>query len=156
MTKTLTLSDIEARQIYSTAPSELKRILESTFTKAFFSQSLLERCTSFEAVCAERGVNPFDIYSTDDKPHIAAIKRLEFAIEVINDDPNFPNWDDSDQYKWFPWFYHNSPAGFRFYASNYGDAGSRVGSRFVLKSEDRVQHMVKYFFADYKALHTKS
>lgn len=61
-----------------------------------------------------------------------------------------PDWSDSSQYKWYPWFYMNGP-GFRFDHARYDFTTSLVGSRLCFKSEAIATYAGKQFLELYKA-----
>lgn len=147
--KTLSLSDQDARKIYPSAITELKTILEANWGKSFFSQKITERVKTWEDVCREANEDPDDIIFRTGTADEIAYKKLKVIIRVLNEGWN-PNWNDSSQRKWYPWFYQNSP-GFRFLVgTDYDDDGSSVGSRLRFKSEELCEFAAKQFTSIYK------
>lgn len=62
--KTLKLEDSTARDIYKTADSSLKTILEESFGKEFFKLDIKDRINTFEDVCDELNIRrSSDMYS---------------------------------------------------------------------------------------------
>jgi hypothetical protein len=80
------------------------------------------------------------------RPHEVANRQLELVIEVLNGGWT-PNWNDSDQRKYYPWFEvkadakHPGGKGLVFFNVNYGYRNSVVGSRLCLKTWDLAQHI---------------
>lgn len=60
-----------------------------------------------------------------------------------------PNWDDSNEYKYYPWFKMGSP-GFRFSDCDGWGTGSGVGSRLCFKNRDLAKYAGKTFTDLYK------
>jgi len=62
-----------------------------------------------------------------------------------------PNWDDSGEYKYVPWFnMDGGSSGFRFGVVVYWSSASAVGSRLCFKSRELAQHAGKYFLETYR------
>jgi hypothetical protein len=108
---TLTLSEKQAREIYPTAAAGLKTILHETFGEKFFSQKITDRVKTFEDACEIAGVDPRDRKFLDAAEDEIAYSKLRVIISVLNEGWT-PDWDNSRQYKYYPWFYLDSP-GFR-------------------------------------------
>lgn len=151
--KTLNLSDKQARDIYPTAAPELKVILDNTFTKEFFSIKITDRVKSFEDACAVLGIDGRQVYHSgiDDADDIA-YKKLKIIIAALNEGWK-PDWNNDNEYKYYPWFYLNSP-GFRFNDAYYFCTTSGVGSRLCLKSRELAEYAAKQFETIYKDLFT--
>jgi len=62
------------------------------------------------------------------------LRALEIVVEAKNEGW-FPNWEDEDERKWYPWFFLDSP--FRFCDAGYQDACTYAGcaSRLHLQNE---------------------
>jgi hypothetical protein len=149
---TLTIDEAKAREIYPTASCELKTILEDTFSKQFFSQKITDRVKSFEDACKVTGGDPesrgFTVGSTDE----IAYKKLKTIISALNEDWK-PDWNNSNEPKYYPWFYQNAP-GFRLHDVICGYTASCVGSRLCFKSRELAEYAVKQFFSLYKDFFT--
>lgn len=92
-----------------------------------------------------------------------ALLKLQVITEAVNnDDSKVPEWkadyNDSNQRKWFPWYYGGSSdgsgSGFRFAYShfNWAATSSAFGARLALKDEDRSDFMNKHYSELYKEL----
>ncbi|MFT3704672.1 MAG: hypothetical protein QM802_20070 [Agriterribacter sp.] len=146
--KTLSISDQDARKIYPSAIPELKTILEASFSKGFFSQKITDRIKTFEDACAEIGEDPVNPKFIIGEPDEIAYRKLKVIIKVLNEGW-VPDWNNSSQYKWRPWFYLNAP-GFRFSGTSYVFTHSTVGSRLCFKSEELCEYAANQFIDIYK------
>jgi hypothetical protein len=109
---TLSISDNDALKEYPSASPVIKTILETSFGKAFFSQKITDRVKSFEDACNVLGISTNIIGGTADE---IAYRKLKIIIQALNEGWT-PNWNDTDEPKYYPWFYQNAP-GFRLATS---------------------------------------
>jgi hypothetical protein len=150
--KTLQLSDADARKLHKANIPGVKEILESTWSKQFFSASIMERVASEEDIFSELGIDLKDW--TDKRISIGlrmdqiAKEKLELLTQVLNEGWK-PNWNDSSERKYYAWFYMNQP-GFRLGATYYGSADTLVGSRLVFKSEGLCLYAASQFLYLYE------
>ena len=113
---------------------------------------------SFEDACKTLGLNPDVLPNTEGitdefkKPIIAQYK-LMVIFKAINNGWK-PNWGDSDEYKYYPWYYMLS-SGFGFDGSDYSftDAGTYVGSRLCTDTSEKAMYIAKIFEQEYKELY---
>lgn len=61
-----------------------------------------------------------------------------------------PDWNDDNQYKYFPWFYMGGSSGFRYSGCDAWISDSNVGSRLCFKSGKLAEHVGKKFTDVYK------
>lgn len=80
--------------------------------------------------------------------HLKSQYIAELLCKTLNEDWT-PDWDDSDQYKYYPWFVM-SASGFRFDDCDYWRAYSNCGSRLCLKSRKLAEYAGKQFTALFK------
>lgn len=150
MSKTLTIDDATARKIYPTAPPELKTILEENYSKEFFSTKITDRIKSFEDACEYNNTNPLaSRFVTGTRNQIYQEKVAEI-VKALNEGWE-PNYDNSSEYKYSPYFYLNAP-GFRFLDSYYGITLSftTCGSRFALKNRELSNYAGTQFTKEYE------
>lgn len=115
---------------------------------------------TWEDACKVHGINPTQLPEVSMIPKkfqdwIINTYKMGIITEAINTDENgkvwIPNWNDSNEYKYFPWFEIKAtkakPSGVGFSRSNYGDwrTGTDVGSRLCFDSSSKVNHVQKYF-----------
>jgi len=80
-----------------------------------------------------------------------AYKQLKLVVQALNEGW-MPDWTDSSQYKYYPWFKMGSPSGggFSYYDYGYWYTYSYVGSRLCFKSADLAKHAGQLFESIYK------
>lgn len=137
MSKTLTINEKQAKQLYPGADEVLKLWLEKAFGKEFFIRNVIGRVRSFEEICEEMGKDPNDELPyikpcTNRQRFLNAAVKLDIISEYLLDGVIL-DWTNSSQYKWYPWFDNYKPgAGFRFLGSvcawpnTLADGGARL------------------------------
>jgi len=100
---------------------------------------------SFEDACREANVSPERLFNENDTMDERAYKKLKLIIRVINEGWK-PNWDNTSERKWYPWFIAR-PGGFGF-SYSYDDnwlASTDCGSRLCLQTEEKADYVGKQF-----------
>ena len=157
--ETLKISKTNALKAYNGAKDEGKSLLTDLFGKEVFNQKITDRVKTFEDALTI--VEPSDnlktlfVYNGIDPVLLAAQAHAKLCVitEALNEGWK-PNWNNSSQYKWAPWFYLNDP-GFRFDVStiwNSASAGPSCGSRLVFHSEELSDYAGKQFLEIYKTM----
>lgn len=78
-----------------------------------------------------------------------AYKKLKVIAEALNEGWK-PNWDDSNERKYYPWFKKSlSGVGFSSFDYDCDRSGTGVGSRLVFKSEDLAKYAGTQFLEIY-------
>ena len=118
-----------------TSKSELKKIDEASFIA--FGNSL--GISTFEDACKKLGIstrlpNLIDLGEELSKKYLAEYK-LNIIIKALNEGW-YPNWNNTDEYKYFPYFNMTSE-GFSYWSAHYYFATSTdVPSALVLKTKE--------------------
>ena len=118
---------------------------------------ITDKIKTFEDACKVLGINSEDFKITypDNVSHHAkafvAHMKLVIIAEALNEGWK-PNWNDWDEWKYYPWFKMGSPSGGGF---SYGDCGywsaiSYVGSRLCFKSRELAKYAGNQFEELYK------
>ncbi len=156
--KTLQIDEKKARGLYKTATPEFKAALEDTFGKDFFTGSITDRVKSYEDACEELGINPnhlpdVSLCMDEDKAAIIAQHKLCIITRALNEGWK-PNWKNSNQIKYFPWFDLSSPSGFAFLVADdwRSRSGAGGGSRLCFPSEALARYAGKQFIDLYRDL----
>lgn len=141
------------------AEKEAQRLADKYGKKAFVleSTSLITpdeinvKVDSFEAALEylgrENNACMYGIPYKHAKAMVAMYKLITIA-EAWNKADNFvPDYDNTNQYKWFPWFQKRGTAGFVCAATNSAasNALATIGSRLCLKSEERAMQFGEQF-----------
>lgn len=153
MTKALMIDEKDAKELYPTASDVWKRSLENTFGKSFFLQKITDRVKTFADACEVLDIDPDDVIHSADGADDQAYKQLKVIARALNEGWE-PNYNDTNQRKWYPWFYLNEP-GFRLDGCDYGSSNTTVGARLVFKSEELARYAATQFqglYSDYLEL----
>lgn len=141
------------------AEKEAQRLADKCGKKAFVleSASLIKpdvinvKADSFEAALEYLGrENNAYICGIPDKhaKAMVAMYKLITIAEAWNKADNFvPDYDNTNQYKWFPWFQKRGTAGFVFArtANSASYASAAVGSRLCFSTSERAEQFGKQF-----------
>lgn len=153
--KVLQIEETNARKLYKTASPEFKQALEDTFGKEFFSGKITDRIKTYEDACKELGVAPQleitlkELGFTLDEINL---RKIKIITEALNEGWK-PDWNDSNQYKYYPWFKMSS-GGFVFDGTycDRSDAFAGNASRLCFKSLELAKYAGKQFtklYSDY-------
>jgi len=155
MRKQLFIEESEARSLYKTASPEFKQMLNATFGKEFFELKITDRIKTYEDACAELGIaNQLEVTLNElgYTPDEITLRKIKTITEALNEGWK-PDWTNSDQNKYYPYF-RMSSGGFVFYDTycdySYADAGN--ASRLCFKSSALAEYAGKQFlnlYTDY-------
>lgn len=149
--KTLQIDEKKAKSLYENASPEFQAMLEDTFGKKFF-KSIQDRIKSYEDACCELGIDSeylpeVNYCEPEDQASIIAFYKLTIIARALNEGWK-PNWKDSSEYKWFPWFKVNRDAAGVGCSYTYNTATyeyASVGSRLCCKSNELATYFGKQF-----------
>jgi hypothetical protein len=149
--KNLQINENNALKLYPSASVEFKQMLTDTFGEKFFQQKITDRIKSYGDACEVLGVSSeiigYDEMSRDEQ----AYRKLKIIIEALNEGWK-PNWNDTDEPKYYPWFYMKGS--FRlFYVYAYYFR-SLVGSRLCFQKKEVAEYAVSQFLDLYKKFFT--
>ena len=114
--------------------------------------------TTFEEVCEIKGYDSVkvlpDVSSMPEKfgKHLLAVSKLFIIADCLNEGWE-PDWNNSNEYKYWPWFWMDEP-GFRFHDSDYyvSSASATGGSRLCYRTRALSDHAGTTFLSIYKDL----
>ena len=155
----LKIDDNKAKKLYPEAPDWFKKELEEKFSKDLFLLKVFEKIKTFEDArkCVEISDNVKNLleYNGIDRDMISsqAHAKLIIIAKAINNGWK-PDWNNTDQRKWFPVFILSSGFGFVGSDYNYAYANSYVGSRLCFQSEEQSDYAGTQFIEIYKDLLT--
>lgn len=112
---------------------------------------------TFEDACSKLQLDPStvlpEVSNLPNGKALLALAKLFIIIEAINDGWK-PDWNNYDEYKYYPWFdlkkEENNPSGFRLDGVVYDCTYSRVGSRLCFASREKAEYAAKQFEDLYK------
>jgi len=146
---TLNINKSNAVNAYNLADDATKKLLENLFGKENFviaPKNIMERVRTFEDACEVLGVVPNAIACTgepevleNDMPSILAYKKLIIIARALNEGWT-PDWTNSDEYKYFPYFKHKSGFGLSCDVYDYWYSDTCVGSRLCFKSSELAEY----------------
>lgn len=127
----------------------------------------MEKIKSFEDACKALGISTVlpDVSKLDEisQKGVVSSYKLQIiarALNKVGEDGTgteewTPNWNDHNEYKYYPWFYMGkdgaSPGGgFRYGDFVYGYTDSFVGSRLCFKSAELARYAGNTFEDLYK------
>jgi hypothetical protein len=156
--ETLKINKANALKAYKEAPKEGKQLLSNLFGKGVLSENIMERIHDFSDILDEAGISEEEFAEqikglSEDE---IAYKKMKLFTSVLNEGWG-PDWNDSNEYKWYPYFDMGSKSGFGFSNADagYGYAHANVGSRLCFKSSALAEFAGKLFISIYKAFLTK-
>jgi hypothetical protein len=140
--RTLQIKQDSLLVAFRNAGKEGKQVLSDLFGKQVaLYDNITDRVKSFEDACQVLGIstNVPEVKGLPRKHQKAIIANYKLIIiaEALNEGWK-PNWQDSDEYKYYPWFDMSNPAGvgysFTTHAASYAHAN--FGSRLCLKNRE--------------------
>ena len=156
--ETLEISKANALKAHEDANAKGKSLLENLFGKKIFLKDIKDRISCFDDVLKENGTTreEFEKSCIGFEPDEIAYRMAKLVCIAYNEGW-IPDWNNNNEYKYYPWFKMGSSSGvgFSYYGYGYWSAGSRVGSRLCFKSSDLAKHAGKLFEQEiYKPLFT--
>lgn len=140
--RTLQIKQDSLLAAFRNAGKEGKQVLSDLFGKQVaLYDNITDRVKSFEDACQVLGIstNVPEVKGLPRKHQKAIIANYKLIViaEALNEGWK-PNWQDSDEYKYYPWFDMSNPAGVGY--SNAANAASithaHFGSRLCLKNRE--------------------
>lgn len=146
--QTLKIQTANALSAFNIANAEGKKLLTALFGNDVFSQKITDRVKTFEDACAIIGVDPGDYAistsATKDDCSINAYAKLIIIARALNEGWQ-PDWSNSSQYKYVPYFTHKGGFGLSYDDCGLWRALTHVGSRLCFKSGELAEYAGKQF-----------
>lgn len=140
--RTLQIKQDSLLVAFRNAGKEGKQVLSDLFGKQVaLYDNITDRVKSFEDACQVLGIstNVPEVKGLPRKHQKAIIANYKLIViaEALNEGWK-PNWQDSDEYKYYPWFDMSNPAGvgFSFTYSAASATNACIGSRLCLKNRE--------------------
>lgn len=140
--RTLQIKQDSLLVAFRNAGKEGKQVLSDLFGKQVaLYDNITDRVKSFEDACQVLGIstNVPEVKGLPRKHQKAIIANYKLIViaEALNEGWK-PNWQDSDEYKYYPWFDMSNPAGVG-YSNTFNTASTAnadIGSRLCLKNRE--------------------
>ena len=131
-----------------------------TFTKIFSQRNqkkMKNKIKTFEDACTALGLDSkkvvpdFSMYPEKHQKAIVAHAKLIIIAEALNEGWQ-PDWGNSSEYKYEPWFYMGGSSGSGFACHDFGLwlSHSSCGSRLCFKSRELAEYAGEQFSDLYK------
>lgn len=140
--RTLQIKQDSLLVAFRNAGKEGKQVLSDLFGKQVaLYDNITDRVKSFEDACQVLGIstNVPEVKGLPRKHQKAIIANYKLIIiaEALNEGWK-PNWQDSDEYKYYPWFDMSNPAGVGCSNASYtaSSTDASFGSLLCLKNRE--------------------
>lgn len=140
--RTLQIKQDSLLAAFRNAGKEGKQVLSDLFGKQVaLYDNITDRVKSFEDACQVLGIstNVPEVKGLPRKHQKAIIANYKLIViaEALNEGWK-PNWQDSDEYKYYPWFDMSNPAGVGYSHTSYtaSRTSASFGSRLCLKNRE--------------------
>lgn len=144
----------KAKAAYTSASGPQRKVLEDVFGKSAFAPKITDQVKTFEDACSVLGVDakkivPYTKATTPDQKALNAAAKLFLIARALNQGWK-PDWNNSNEYKYYPYFKMKTGFGFSGTYSDYDYAYTPVGSRLCFKTRDLARYAATQFEELYK------
>ena len=146
-TTTLPIEKKNARQAHRTADAAGKQLLENLFGKEVFSENIKDRVKTFKDACEITGIDPSTVLDANLSPDEVAYRKIKIITQALNEGWK-PDWNNSSEYKYYPYF--DMRGSFSYHDYDFWYPLSHVGSRLCFKSADLAIYAGQQFTDIYK------
>jgi hypothetical protein len=146
----LKLDKKTAKELYPESPDWFRKVLTATFGSDYFKKKNFDEIKTLEDAAEATGHTTGYLRMQDPESQDEwAYRMLKMVVKAINGDWT-PDWDNSNQYKYWPYFKLSS--GFSFSLSHYDCDGTlaAVGSRLCFESEEKCKYAATQFIDLYE------
>lgn len=139
--ETIEITKQSALAAHRDADSKGRKLLETLFGKEFFNQKITDRVKTFEDACEVLGFDPvkFEIDGDFDALTISAYRKLIVVARALNEGWE-PDWTNSGEYKYYPYFKASSGSGLSYGDCDHGYSYATVGSRLCFKTSELARY----------------
>lgn len=153
--KTIQISEENAIKAFNAADEKQKELLINLLGKDVLNVSITDRVKTFEDACKVVGIDYDDFIGEVEELEEDEIcyKKIKIIAEALNEGWK-PDWSNSNQNKYMPYFRVSSGGGFSFDDLAYWYSDTYVGSRLCYKSSELAQYAGNQFISEYKGFLT--
>jgi hypothetical protein len=153
--ETLNISKDNALKAFNEGCSDVKKVLNNLFgPETFRPKNIMDQVKTYEDACKLLGIDPqerlpFEDPGSKDDAAINAYAKIFIISKALNEEWT-PDWKNSSQPKYYPWFDMQAGSGFSYDGCVNSRSGSCVGSRLCFKSRELAEYAGKQFLSIYK------
>ena len=137
-----------AKKLYPDVPEWFRQDLVKEFGKKTFQKRHFTDIKTLEDACEELDI-PTPYFNGTETRDEFVYRALKIVVKAINQGWT-PDWNNTDQRKWSPWFNLSSGFGFSYSYYSYDYTDATVGSRLCFESEEKSNYSAKQFIEMYK------
>ena len=139
-----------AKAIYNEVPDWMKKVLVDEFGEKTFAKKEYTDIKTLVDAAEATGTPLQDLEERSDETKDEwAYRMMKIIVKAINQKWT-PNWDNSNQQKWWPYFKLSSGFGFSDSYYDYVNTGTNVGSRLCFESEEKCNYAATQFLSIYE------
>ena len=145
--KKVKISKGTAIKLYPDVPAWFQDELIIMFGADAFKPRDWKDIKTFEDACEALGITTNShtpIFDEDEAPDEIAYKKLKVIVAAINQGW-VPDWTNSNQYKYYPYFNLSSGSGFSGHDYDDRYSYSHVGSRLCFESREKCLYAAEQF-----------
>lgn len=149
--KTIEITKDNAVKAFKEADAKGKALLSTLFGEDTFTKAVNGKIETFEEALEHQGIDKdaFEESCNGLEKDEIAYKKIKIIAKALNNGWT-PDWDNSNEYKYYPYFDMRSGVGFSNSIYDYWHSRTYVGSRLCFKSSDLATYAGKQFESIYK------
>lgn len=138
-------------------PDHITQVLAHVKATPF---NIIDHLKTWEDACQLKGIDPIDSLPFEEpKNDLEEAVNGNFKMYIIAEllcGDWVPNWSDTNEYKYYPYFkWSGSGFGFSYSSADYWGTGTHVGSRLVFPTEELAEYAGTQFINIYNKFLTK-
>jgi hypothetical protein len=147
------ISKANAFKAFRSADKSGKKLLVDLLGQDVLSEKVTDRIKSYSDACSELGILPltisdFSALPEQDRESTYAYHQITMIVRALNEGWE-PDWNDSNQYKYYPYFQAAAGSGFSYGVFSYVLSYSYLGSRLVFKTSELAVYAGQQFLSIY-------
>ena len=149
----LELQKSTAKKLYPESPGWFQEILKENFGEDIAKKPDFRDIKTFDDACRHCGISE-KVFNESYKQlnlndDTVAYEKCKIIVKAINQGW-VPDWDNTNQKKWWPWFRLSSWFGFVNSYSDYDFSDTTVGSRLCFETKEKSDYAAKQFLDIYE------
>jgi len=149
----LTLKKTTAKKLFPESPVWFQKVLIETFGENYFKKRDYTDIKTFADACEECGTTEEEFNERFASLGLDAdtinYEKAKIVVKAINQGWT-PDWSNSNQYKYWPYFNLSSGFGFSDSVYDFGNASTTVGSRLCFETKEKCTYAAKQFIDIYE------